>query len=297
MAKVHKPEQNPIVQPNVFDYEDVGSFLKDWIQFLKSKHKLTLREITENTSISFGYLSMVLNNKRSISSKALNELLLHLKLNPNERKFISLLQTIEETDSALIRIEALSEMAKISHFRKNNQKEFDTYKYLSKWYFVAIREMVRLPDFKNSPEWIHERLKGKISLKEASEALNYLEEKKLIAKNSAGKYYLPEMDLSCKEGVYKISLGEFHRQVLDLAFKAIHEVKREERYLLGRTVAISQNDFAKAKEIFDKALEQIEKLGADDKKNDHVYHFELAAFPMTESLEPKHAKEEDNEIR
>lgn len=295
MARVQKQEQINNQQPNVFTYEDVGSFLKDWIQFLKKKDKLSLRELTEKTSISFGYLSMVLNNKRRISSKAVNELLLHLKLSPNERKYISLLQTIEETDSPLIRIEALGEMAKISSFKKSNQKEFDTYKYLSKWYYVAIREMVLLPDFNNQPEWIHARLKGKISLKEASDAIEFLEDRNLIAKDNSGNYFLPNVDLNCKEGVYKISLGEFHRQVLDLAFKSIHEVNRDERYLLGRTVAISKADFLKAKEIYDQALAEIEKLGKSKNINEHVYHFELAAFPMTEAVESNQKKDKENE--
>ncbi|MBN8536451.1 MAG: TIGR02147 family protein [Deltaproteobacteria bacterium] len=275
--------------PNVFEFEDVGSFLKEWLLHIKTQYKLSLRDITKESELSVGYLSMVLNGKRRLSEKALQKLLIHLKLNPTERKFLTLLHTVGETESALLRVEALSEMAKIASFKKSNQKEFDTHRYLTKWFFVAIREMVLLPDFCNDPIWIQERLRGRISLKEAAEAMEFLEERKLIVKDQNGKYVLPSVDLSCKEGVYKISLGEFHRQVLEMAHRSIHEVPRDKRYILGRTVAISKKEFLKAKEIFDEALKQIEQLGKTSDNNQEVYHFELVTFPMTEK------KEDDNE--
>lgn len=273
--------------PNVFEYEDVGSFLKDWFEYLKKNHKMSLREITKDAEISVGYLSMVLSGKRRLTEKAFNKLISHLKLSPPEKKFLNLLHTIGETESPLLRVEALAEMAKISSFRKVNQKEYDTYKYLTKWYFVAIREMILLPDFKNDPNWIQERLRGRISLKEVSEALEFLEEKKLVLKDDSGKYYLSQVDLACKEGVYKISLAEFHRQILDMAHKSIHEVSRDKRYILGRTVAINATEFDKAKEIFDEAMKKIEMLGSSKESDQEVYHFELVTFPMTEKKEEK----------
>ena len=54
-------------------------------------------------------------------------------------------------------------------------------------------------------------------------------------------------------------------------------------------------DFLKAKEIYDQALAEIEKLGKSKNINEHVYHFELAAFPMTETVESNQKKDKENE--
>jgi uncharacterized protein (TIGR02147 family) len=278
-SKKLKPVQ---VQPNVFEYEDVGLFLNDWLKYLKASKKISLRQLTREAEISVGYLSMVLNGKRRLTEKALQKILIHLKLSPQEKRFLELLHTVEDSESAPIRVDALSEMAKLSAYKKANQKEFDTYKYLTKWYYVAIREMVLLPDFKDDPVWIQERLRGRIGLYEVIEALAFLKDRGLITSDANGKITLSEIDLQCKAGIYKISLGEFHRQVLDMAHKSIHEVAREKRYILGRTVAISNLEFQQAKEIFDEALKKIEALGQEEKSSKEVYHFELAAFPMTE---------------
>ncbi len=269
-------------QPNVFEYEDVGSFLNDWLGYLKANKKMSLRQITRESEISAGYLSMVLSGKRRLTKKALEKILIHLRLSQQERRFLELLHTVGESESAPTRVEALSEMARLSAFRRVNQKEHDTYRYLTKWYYVAIREMVLLPDFQDSPQWIQERLRGKIGLREVTEALEFLEERGLIARDANGKRTLNALDLQCKEGVYKISLGEFHRQALEMAHKSIHEVARDRRYILGRTVAISKAEFLRAKEIFDEALKKIEVLGQGADVSKEVYHFELVAFPMTE---------------
>ncbi|MFM6927375.1 MAG: TIGR02147 family protein [Bdellovibrio sp.] len=281
-AKKLKPELH---QPNVFEYEDVGSFLNDWFDYLKLAKKVSLRQITKESELSVGYLSMVLSGKRRLTEKALQKLLIHLKLSQQERRFLELLHTVGESESAPTRVEALSEMARLSAYKKANRKEHDTHRYLTKWYYVAIREMVLLPDFQEDPVWIQGRLRGRISLHEVNEAVAFLLDRGLIARGANGRMALPDLDLQCKEGVYKISLGEFHRQVLDMAHRSIHEVARDQRYILGRTVAISKVEFQKAKEIFDEALKKIEALGQSTEAEKEVYHFELASFPMTEKQE------------
>jgi uncharacterized protein (TIGR02147 family) len=278
-AKKLKPVQ---IQPNVFEYEDVGLFLNDWLEYLKANKKISLRQLTKASEISVGSLSMILNGKRRFTEKALQKILIHLKLNPQERRFLELLHAVGESESAEVRVEALSEMSRLSAYRKANQKEHDIYKYLTKWFYVAIREMILLPDFKEDPAWIQKRLRGRIGLQEVAEAIAFLEDRRLVIRDVNGRLSLPEFDLQCKEGVHKISLGEFHRQVLELAHKSIHEVARDQRYILGRTVAISTSEFHQAKEIFDEALRKIESLGRGGEASKEVYHFELAAFPMTD---------------
>ncbi|MGZ3769934.1 MAG: DUF4423 domain-containing protein [Bdellovibrio sp.] len=274
-----KPE---IKQPNVFEYEDVGSFLKDWLNFQKLHKKNSLRRLTKESDVSVGSLSMALNGKRRLTTKALQKLLDNLKLNQQERRFLELLHTVEDSESPVVRVDALCEMARLSSYKKTNQKEHNTVTYLTKWFHVAIREMVLLPDFKEDPVWIQKRLRGRIGLNEVNEALEFLVNGGYINRDANGKMTLPEIDLQCKEGIYRISLAEFHRQVLEMAHKSIHDVDRDQRYILGRTVSISSSEFKQAKEIFDEALRKIEALGQQKASSKEVYHFELAAFPMTE---------------
>lgn len=279
---VAKKSNSSAQKPNVFDYEDIGSLLIDWIEFLKGNNKKSLRSISNESTVSIGYLSMVLSGKRRLTENALEKILPHLKLTSQEKRFFQLLYLVGNSEIASTRVDALSEMAKLSKFKKTNEKEHDTYRYLTKWYYVVIREMVLLPDFKSDPIWIQERLRGKIEQIEIKEALHFLISKKFIVQDDMGNFFLPDLDLNCKEGIYKVSLGEFHRQVLELAHKSIHEVSREKRYILGRTVGISSSEFEQAKEIFDEALQKIEALGKDPHQTKEIYHFEFAAFPMTE---------------
>lgn len=288
LAKRRQQMNDELNKPNVFDYEDVGTFLKDWLNYLRTIDKnFSIRKLTVSTQLSTGYLSMLQSAQRSITKSVLDKLLPHLKLNQKEIRFIELLHVVGTSENQNERLDALSEISKLSLYKKNNGKEVSTYKYLTKWHYVAIREMTQLPDFKLEASWIQKRLRCKVSLKDIEDAINFLLTNNYIIKKSDNSCALPTLDLQCKEGIYKASLAEFHRQVLNMAHASIQEVPREQRYILGRTVTINSNDFEKAKEIFDNALKMLEQFSTnkDQSIEYNVYHFELAAFPMTHKKE------------
>ena len=58
----------------------------------------------------------------------------------------------------------------------------DRYEVLSKWYHLAIREIVDLPDYKNSTKWISRVLNPQITPQEAAESLSLLKRLGLIVK-------------------------------------------------------------------------------------------------------------------
>lgn len=145
-----------------------------------------------------------------------------------------------------------------------------------------------LPDFQLDNVWIQKRLRGRISQKQVSDAIRFLVENEFIEIGPDGSCSLPQLNLECREGVYRISLGEFHRQVLDLAHKAIQDVPRESRYIVGHTVVLTKDEFQQAKKIYDEAILRIEELKSKNpalSANSEIFHFEFAAFPMTEKSE------------
>ena len=188
------------------------------------------------------------------------------------------------------RLRAITELSKLSKFQEKNGTDLESYRYLTKWHFVAIREMVALDDFKPEAAWIQMRLKEKVSQSDCECALRFLVDKNLIRINLHGKYVVSDKTLDCKAGIFKLSLGEFHRQALALGISAIDSTPREELHILGHTVAINRQDFQEVKDILNQALEKIEKLAENSQRRGQVFHIELAAFPLTfGESEPKDA--------
>src|SRR5207253_10071636 len=119
-----------------------------------------------------------------------------------------------------------------------NAKELEAYQYLTKWHYVALREMIVLDHFKNDTEWIQEQLHFSVSPKEITEGLDFLLKHHFIAKDSKGKFQVKDKILDCFDGIYRLSLGEFYKQVFHLAVESIDTVPRPERLLLGHTFAV-----------------------------------------------------------
>lgn len=277
------------MRPNIQEYHNYLEFLKDWIQFLKEREKgFSLRKIAKEAGMASGYLPMCFSGKRKLSEKFYLKIKPHLKLSQKEERQLDLLRTIAESDDPTVRSSALSSLQKSKDYREANRSELEVHQYLSRWYYVAIRELINGPGFKDDVEWIQARLRGRISQKEVEEALQFLVKFGFVAKDVDGKYTVAQKQLDCHEGVYKISLGQFHRQMLDLAKLSIEETPRAERLLLGHTASLSKDQFDRIQAILKESLTEIESVNKNSSgenntnvKETNVYHIELALFPLT----------------
>ena len=279
------------MKPNIQNYHDYLEFLKDWTEYLKDQESgFSLRKIAKEAGIASGYLPMCFGRKRKLSLKFYEKIKPFLKLSVKEKRFLDLLRVIAESEIAKERVEALTDLQKLKDYKDNHHSELEAHQYLSRWYYVAIRELVNLSEFKSEPTWIQERLRGRISQKEISESIKFLLKYGFILKDSTGKFKVAEKQLSCHEGVYKISLGEFHRQMLDIAKNSIDEVSREERILLGHTVALSKDQYDKVQEILREAINKIETVDNSSQLETEVYQIEVAAFPLTKKSSPSSGK-------
>ena len=273
------------MKPNIQNYHDYLEFLKDWTKYLKEQESgFSLRKIAKEAGIASGYLPMCFSRKRTLSLKIYEKIKPFLKLSVKEKRFLDLLRIIAESEIPSQRVQALTDLQKLSDYKKNNHSELEAHQYLSRWYYVAIRELVHLPDFKEDPVWIQERLRGRLSQKEVSEGLQFLISFGFILKDSSAKFKVAEKQLRCHDGVYKISLGEFHRQMLDIAKVSIEEIPREQRLLLGHTVSLSKENFDKVQEILAEAISKIESVDSKPQSESEVYQIEVAAFPLTKKL-------------
>ncbi len=270
------------MKPNIQNYHDYLEFLKDWTEYLKEQESgFSLRKIAKEAGIASGYLPMCFSRKRKLSLKFYEKIKPFLKLSVKEKRFLDLLRVIAESEVAKERVQALTDLQKLGDYKENHHSELEAHQYLSRWYYVAIRELVNLSDFKNEPAWIQERLRGRISQKEIADGMQFLIKYGFIIKNSSGRFRVAEKQLSCHDGVYKISLGEFHSQMLDIAKNSIDEVSRDERILLGHTVALSKEQYDKVQAILRDAINKIETVDNTSQPETEVYQIEVAAFPLT----------------
>ncbi len=276
-------------RPQIEKYHDYFIFVKDWLKFMKiHESKFSLRNLSRKANIAVGYLPMVLSGRRQLSESAFEKLMPHLGLNKREQKILNLLRTIGESENPQIRSEALKDLQKIKEYQLNNSSEIEVFKYLSRWENVAIREMLNLPDFQLDPLWIQERLKAKIGLAEIENILDFLKNHGFITLSKDGKSATAKKSLQCEDGVFKISLSDFHRQMLSKIEDSIENTPREQRSIMGHTRALSSQEFAALKlKIADFINELDNNKGPSQDLDSEVYHITLAAVPLTSTPKRK----------
>lgn len=269
-------------RPDIFRYHDYREFLRDWFNFLKvTKPGFSLRSLARESGLASGYLPMVLAGSRNLSAKALEKCSRYLGLSPRERNYLDLLRTLGDSDSPEARKEAFEKIQRYRTYQQVNPREIEVYRYLTRWFYVAIREMALLPGFRPDARWIQARLRGKVSLKDVQQALDFLISSGFMTVQPDGSVTVPQKDMQCIGGVFKLALGNFHSEMLGLAIDSISSTPRDRRSVTGHTMAISEKNYQKVVKILESALKQIAELEETDDSNNEVYHIALAAFPLS----------------
>ena len=240
-----------------------------------------MRKLSIKMGMGSGFLSLVLSGARGLTDEAQVKLLRFLGLNRAEELFFKALRKLDESSLQEDKLEAFRGIQRFRNYKTKSPKESQVYQYLTKWYYVAIREMALQSDFQVDAAWISEQLLFKVSVKEARAALVFLEANGFIKINSDKKVEVPERQIDCFGGVYKLSLTEFYRQMFALAHESIGLVPSEERSVLGHTFSITEDQFGQVRELLKDVQKKIEALGGTDQKGTRVYQIGLQAFPLT----------------
>lgn len=232
-----------------------------------------MRNLAGKLSVSPSLLCLLSKGKRPLTQDNVDLWAPAIGWGPQEISWLKQLITFEHSSPGE-KEKALLNLSRFKHYKDDSENVL-TFRYLRKWWNIAIREMSELPDFIEEPQWIRERLVFKVSLVEIRKSLAFLDKHKLLAKH--GKL----RSLNCDGDVYKLALSGFHDQILGKAVESIYKIPSEDRYILGHTMTVSEEKFPKAKLILEKALREISALHDSAEAADKVYHFSLLGFPLT----------------
>lgn len=277
-----KTTKNSSSSPDVFTYHDYRSYLKDWLAHKKaSQSSFSLRQVARQLDVSASYLAMVLSGERKLSDIALLKLAPILGFNASETAFMDQLRIVADSEDHDDRLAALKKLQRFSEYKKHNSQEIKVYRYLTRWYYVAIREMAGLEGFRFEERWIQKNLRKTIPLSNIRRAMNFLHQNNYIEIKHGESPTKSLKHLECSEGAYKLSLGQFHKQMFHLAIESIDNASRTERLITGHTLALSKDDYRKVTKILNEALKKVSALNLNEVQRDSVYHVCLAAFPLT----------------
>lgn len=267
--------------PNIFEYYDYRLFLRELVEYERNRNPVfSNRYIVRRAGFkSPTALKHVIDGKRNLSLESANKFASALKIEGNKRHYFLTLVLFNQTDSLSEREKYLKELVELKRSENPSLLGEEKYDVLSKWYHLAIREIVDLPDFKNSVKWISRILSPQIPMQDVADSLNLLKKLDLIQKKE-GHYQQNENTLETDERVQSVKVAEYHRQMIQLGAESITRFPGNERDISGTTLRISREDVQNVKVLLREFRKKLLNLAVNSANADQIYQLNFQFFPL-----------------
>jgi len=271
---------------SVFNYTDYRKFLKDIYKEFKSREKgFTYSYIGELAGFSSkGYFTQVIQGKTKLSQKMVQKLAGVFQLKKSETKYfcqmVAFNQAKSNRDKHLYFQKMISSRSsKIKHVKP------ESFEVFSKWYYLAIRELLNFYPFKGNYETLGEMLVPAISPKEAKQAVGILEKHGLIKRKSNGDYKILQKALSTGFDKEPFALNNFVLETIERARDAVEQLPKEQRSMSTLTASVSEEGYELLQQKIHSFRQELMELIRQDRKVDRVCQINFHMFPLSKKYE------------
>jgi uncharacterized protein (TIGR02147 family) len=272
--------------PFIYEYLDYRQFLREFFGEQKEKGTgLSQLAVSRKMGItSTGFLSNVIAGRNNLTRPQIYELAKIIKLNKRETAYFENLVIFTQAgriDEKNIHYE------KLCSIRKLNAKALakGQLTLFSRWYYVVVRELLCFFKFRGDYKSLSRMVLPSIRPEEARKSIQTLEEMKLIKKNKEGDYIQSDNTISAAREIRSMDIANFQLDTIDLARKALNQVKRKDRDISTITLTLSQTSFKKAKDEIIRFRENLAKIAEDEDEPDQVFQCNIQLFPMSRKKE------------
>lgn len=273
--------------PNIFEYLSFRDYLGDF--YAQSKAR--------NPAFSYRYFAMragyrspvtlklVIEGHRNLSARGIEGFARALRLKGHELSYFRDLVAFGQADGPDARNAALERLRSRAAFNATRALRGAQYDYLSHWYMPAIREMVLLRGFVENAARIAQRLRRRVPTSVARKAVATLLDLGLLTRGAGGELRHGDGHaddiVSPGHEVRRLSLVNFHRQLLECADRALVEVDRSRRHFNALTFAVPESQIAALKARINAFVEEVATLAASGGAPDAVYQLHVTHYPHT----------------
>lgn len=268
--------------PDVLDYTDYRAFLGDWHQARKAADPgFSLRRFAQAAKFSgHTLLKYVLDGRRNLTKRSLTKISMAVGLSAERAEYFENLvffnqaASLEEKDLYYRR---MLDMDRSRGLRKLEQSQFEIFRSAAP---IAIREMLGLGSFRNSPEWIAERLLPAVTSAEVRDSLKLLLEAGLI-KRTPGGYKAADEAITTDDEVMSVLVRNYHVRMLEQARQALDTLEPDERDISAVCFKIREADFPRLKKQIQLMRKELRRFAVEGKEGERVVQVGIQLFPLT----------------
>ena len=235
-------------------------------------------------------ITKILQGQRDPGPSIENQFIRYFKFNERQSNYFKdLIQLQKISGDPRLSLTLIEKMGK--NFPNDQLKTIDTKKFMmiSNWYYLSLRELLKIKNIKESPDWLANQFLFKITPTEVKNAISILLDLGLITRDESKKLILAEGRIETTSDISSEAIKQYHEQMLDNAKKSLRISSTEEREMTGTTLVMSSKNIKVAKELIREFRQKFEKL-MDDDHGDQVYQIQIQLFPITKlnSKEKQH---------
>lgn len=272
------------LRPNIYEYLDYRLFLKAFLAYRKKESAaFSYRSFSRMAGFrSPNFLKLVIDGERNISLQAIPSFAKAFKLTKTESDFFENLVLFNQAKIAEEKNRYYERISRSKSYHDAKPLEASQYAYFSNWYFVALRELVLLKNFKEDPRWINKKLKTRTHPDEIKRALRILIELKLLYRDGEGRLRQTVEKISTSPEMGALAVLNFHREMLKKAQDSLENSRTSDRDISALTVAVSKKQFERIKERLQEIRREIHAISAEPGEKESVYQINLQMFNLSE---------------
>lgn len=272
---------------SVFDYTDYRTFLADYYRFQKKRSSaFSYRFFAQKVNLkSSGFYKELVDGKRNLSRALIVRFSSALKLNKKEAEYFE--NMVYFNDAKGIDEKKLYFKKMMASYDSKAYKILsDQYEYFSKWYYVAIRELLSYIRFKDDYSSLAGALNPPIRSDQAKKAILILKKLKLIQKDAKGFYHRTDQSITTgyPEGEKKVDLLNiinFQKTMVEMSQDAYDRNKLKQIDMSTLTLSISEEAYQIMKEEIANFRNKLLGIAEKDTNPDRVYQLNYQFFPLS----------------
>ena len=269
----------------VMEYNNFRIYVRDFYSERKDRSGYTWRDFAKAAGYSSPvFLKLVCDGKANLSEVGVERVAAAMGLVGVDLQYFRLLVAFNQCKDSAAKKKIYKQMRAIAEENAVSLVGAEQYDYFETWHNPVLRELA--PKMKGAtPAKMAEQVKFGVTTADVKKALAMLTELGLLKKDDEGNYVQASKSVTTGDiDVTALAVRDMHRQMGNLAVKAIDEVPVDERDISGMTLGVSEVAFQKiVKEITD-FRRRIGAIVMDDTGAERVYRMNVQLFPLTKDF-------------
>lgn len=277
---------------NLYTYTNYREYLKDFYTFKKQeKGGFTYARFSHVANLgSPNYFKLVADGDKNLTAANIIKFASALELSDLESDYFEALVNFNQARDVLEKEYYQKRLERIKGMTTGgslSQKKIEEYEFesISNWTYHAVMVLTNLPDFRESPKWIAQKLYGLVSEEEAASIVDRLLTLKLLKRDESGRLIQSFKQLKTNPELKKIGARLFYEGLFRRAIESFRLDTAAERELGAYMVGLSADQLPEVRRRVREFMNEINTLAMENDRPERVYSFLFAGTPLSSTEE------------